>query len=103
MQLMKHTYKDLIKKTWDFLAWAGNLTQREEIKGEEYFFEWTQWDNSDQKQILMTLRLALFNDCVAITTWQEDEQGTERRSVSVTSVEQGMAIINYFTNITTEE
>ena len=100
---MKHTYKDLIKKTWDFLAWAGNLTHREEMKGEEYFFEWTQWDNSDQKQILMTLRLALFNDCVAITTWQEDEQGTERRYVSVTSVEQGMAIMNYFTNITTEE
>jgi len=101
---MEELYEGLKKEACDLLAWTSNRTEKQEYvndREEEYFIEWTQIDNSDEKQILMTLRLALFEECVAITTWQENENGTEeRRSVSVTSIEEGKAIINYFTNIT---
>ncbi len=101
---MEKLYEGLKKEASDLLAWTPNRTEKQEYvngKEEEYFIEWTQLDNSDEKQILMTLRLALFDDEIAITTWQQNENGTEeRRSVSVTSIEEGKAIINYFTNIT---
>ena len=57
----------------------------------ECFFSW----NKEEFNCIQ-VRLSLFDDCVAITTWEKNL----RRDVSVTTVNEGLVVFDFFENVT---
>jgi hypothetical protein len=97
---MEAIYISLINAFWKLYpdCWAGTLRTCEvtDPNGPEITFEWTQWDNDQIQRMEMKIRLALFDDHIAISTWQDNFT----RSVSVETVNEGLVVMRYFMNIT---
>lgn len=92
---MKTIYEQLIKELPDKLSFCESITHERitDDDGPEYIFHLTMY-NSNNNLMEMRLRLAFFEEEIAITTYVGDSYEASK-AIFVNSVEKGMTIVQY--------